>query len=123
VERVNSEKRKKSNLFPFIKTGLRRMSMRWPEKNIAFTLARVERGKYKCAICGLLFSRSEVQADHIDPVVDIRNGFEDWDTYINRLFVPADKYQIICKQDHEIKSRLEDEMRIHFKKKKKRGKK
>jgi 5-methylcytosine-specific restriction endonuclease McrA len=77
---------------------LRRLSYRQPQsgRTQAFARARISRGIYQCEGCGGTFTSSQVQADHVLPVVDPELGFIDWDTYISRLFVKADGYQILC---------------------------
>ena len=44
---------------------------------------------------------------HIDPIVDPRTGFKDYDTWIERCFVEADGYQALCHSCHELKSNEE----------------
>lgn len=114
--RVNvKKKRGKQNLNTFVKGLLRRGTFHWRARTEAMTAARVERGKYKCAECQELFGPKEVDLDHILPVVDPKTGFTSWDDYINRLFCPAEGFQVICHGCHEHKTRLEDMMREHYK--------
>jgi 5-methylcytosine-specific restriction endonuclease McrA len=77
----------------------------------AMSLARVDRGLYKCASCGLTFSRQRVHRDHINPVVDPDIGFVDWNSYIERLFVDATQIQIMCELCHSVKTSLESAIR------------
>lgn len=98
----------------FVKNTLRRASMRWRYKNEAFKLARVERGLYACAMCDNLFKRELLQADHVVPVIDIVEGGTDWNDYINRLLIPAEDYQILCKTCHGYKTDIEDRLRAKF---------
>ena len=44
-------------------------------------------------------------ADHIDPVVSPREGFQGWDVYISRLFTGA--LQPLCEACHKEKSKSE----------------
>lgn len=105
----------------FIKNLLRHGSYKWSERTKALGQARIARGLYKCAICGIdRFKRQEVQLDHIDPVVSVENGFTTWDDYINRLFCPAEGFQVICTQCHDNKTKIEDEMRSFHKNEKKK---
>ncbi len=85
--------------------------MVWPESSWALREARVAPGKYKCADCQGHFPIYDVCRDHIDPVVSIEAGFVDWNTYIDRLFVLKDNYQILCKGCHDVKTWLENELR------------
>tara|TARA_R110000803_G_scaffold200258_4_gene264561 strand:- start:837 stop:1202 length:366 start_codon:yes stop_codon:yes gene_type:complete len=77
-------------------------------------LARVERGKYQCAHCECIFKKIELQADHIEPVLDLEHGFVDWNTYIERLFCPVENFQALCRVCHSAKTIQEDAMRQHF---------
>lgn len=73
--------------------------------------ARIERGLYKCASCGEGFKEKDTVVDHVDPVVALEGDDYDWNTFINRLYVPADKLQILCVPCHDIKSLTEDNLR------------
>lgn len=114
---VVKKQRGKQNLNTFVKGLLRRGTFHWRARTEAMTAARVERGKYKCAHCQDLFGPKEVDLDHRDPVVDPKTGFTTWDDYINRLFPPADMWDVLCKQCHENKTLIEDKMREHYKSK------
>lgn len=111
---------------------LRRISLQWPARNIAKQQARVEGdfklkkdgtpGKrkhisYKCAECQELFPPSEVQMDHITPIVP-ESGFDSWDGVINRLFCEPEAYQCLCSGCHDEKSRTENKGRVKKRKKK-----
>lgn len=88
----------------FITTALRRAQ--WPPKYKAVQKAYVQDGinpatgrkckLHRCEMCGGLFPQTGVQADHIVPVVG-PEGFVDWNTFIKRLYVEIDGYQILCK--------------------------
>lgn len=95
----------------FIIPVLRRASLRWTPRNEALKLARIERGLYKCASCGETFKPKEIVVDHIDPVVPIEGDDYDWHTFITRLFVSADKLQVLCTTCHDVKSMMEDNLR------------
>jgi len=90
---------------------LRSASIRWAEKNEAFKLARIERGRYQCKMCSDLFKREQCIADHIDPVVDPHVGWVSLDSFAERLFVDRSKYQILCRTCSDIKTMVEDEIR------------
>ena len=95
---------------------LRKASYMWAERNLAVTMARVERGWYKCATCDERFKRDQIQVDHIQPVVKLK-GWTDWDDYINRLFCEEHSgYQILCKPCHIKKTALENHQRDRGKK-------
>lgn len=114
--RVNVRKKKgQQNLNTFVKGILRRGSFHWRARTEAMQAARIERGKYKCAMCEETFGPKEVDLDHVEPVVDPKTGFTTWDDYINRLYCPAEGFQVICHSCHDFKTLLEDQMREHYK--------
>lgn len=92
----------------WLKKAIRRISYRYPARYTAKVNARVERGKYKCAVCGGIFPNKEVQLDHVEPVINPMTGFVDWNDYINRLFVDVDGWQVLCLADHKSKSIAEN---------------
>jgi hypothetical protein len=115
------EKKEKSKFVNFIKNTLRRASYRWPGRNEALTAARVARGFYKCAVCSVdSFKRTEVNLDHIEPVVPVESdwhladGSPDWNIFIKRLFVGPQGFQVICINCHDAKTMIEDQMRADY---------
>lgn len=112
----------------YVISVLRRGTYKWPEKSKAFKNAQVQVGEfstgrpkfmYSCSICGKLFARKDVVADHILPVVPIEgyaSGLEfDATEYIIRLYCDASGLQIICEEDHKIKTMLENQLRKEYK--------
>lgn len=103
----------------FITSGLRSTHSRWGPKAAAKREAWVSRGVYKCAVCGKegpatlpplegrKRRRNNAAVDHIEPVVDPAVGFIDWNTYIDRMFVELDSYQVVCYSCHSIKTKQE----------------
>lgn len=96
---------------------LRRASYRWIFRYQALNKAKVKVDigyfnngriksilKFKCNKCKELFSRKEVQADHIKEIAG-ENGFTDWNHYIPALLCEIDSYQILCKQCHKEKTK------------------
>jgi len=102
--------KKSVNLKTFLLPKLRRISYLWPSRKQAKIASRVERGRYKCAICNNLFGPTEVSMDHISPVVDL-TGFVDWNTYIERLFCDISGYQSLCSACHDSKTNRENGIR------------
>lgn len=101
----------------FIVSLLRSGQRRWPPKQEAVKSAKVGKqineatgrlaDHYRCAACGNVFPLKQVQADHIEPVIDPAVGFVDWGTYITRMFCEKDNYQILCKDCHKAKTAKE----------------
>ena len=67
---------------------------------------------YKCASCTDYFVARDVQVDHIEPVVSPQEGFQDWWTYMNRLYCEAENLQVLCKPCHKQKTAEERKERV-----------
>ena len=103
----------------FVISALRSATRRYPPRNRALKKAFVKRqiskvsGRlamhYKCAICNKLVTSTNVQIDHIVPVVDPVKGFVSWDEYINRMYCEEDNFQVLCKPCHLKKTKKERE--------------
>ena len=104
----------------FIRSTLRRASMRWGPINSVKKKAWVERGKYLCAVCKqvvplTLNGKKNVFVDHIESVVDTQEGFQGWDVFIERLFCEAEGLQVLCKSCHDKVTSEEREERKKYK--------
>lgn len=109
--------RKKSFITSLIRAGFRR----WPPKYEA--LAKAKTGKkinkatgrmaehYRCAACKKHFVAKDVQVDHKDPVVCTKEGFVNWDTFIERLLCTVDNLQVLCTGCHKKKTDKERQER------------
>lgn len=102
---------------------LRRISGMWPAKNEAVNLAKVQvhigfykngnpeyKTMIKCYLCDELHDRSNIQVDHIDPIVGL-DGFIDWNTYIEKLFCDISNLGAVCRECHYLKTSEENEQR------------
>lgn len=119
--------KKTPQLKTWLISRLRRISLYWPEIKKARDKAKVyipigfhKNGNpiikryFVCQNpeCGLLCGEeNEGAIDHIDPVIDIDDGFVDWNAYIPGLFCSSDNLQFLCRQCHEIKTRIENIIR------------
>lgn len=103
----------------FIVSVLRAGTRRYPPKFLTLNEAKTEKKKNKatnriaqhflCALCETDFPATQVQVDHIKPVVDPAKGFTSWDSYIKRLFCKKENLQVLCKSCHKIKTKKEQE--------------
>lgn len=108
-----------ARLKAFIIAALRSATRRYPPKYQAKDLAKTERklnpksGKlaqfYRCASCGEEFTSTQVEVDHIVPVIDPAKGFETWDKYIERMFCGPENFQVLCVACHKEKTQQEKE--------------
>lgn len=128
--------KKEKSLHEFRIMTLRRASMRWKYKYVCLNNAKVlvDEGVYKngnpktgvyfiCAHCWekcqktnkplpYYYKRTEVQVDHIQPIVDTEEGFVGWDKYVPALLCELSNLQVLCKPCHKEKTRLENEKRV-----------
>ena len=52
-----------------------------------------------------------MEVDHIEPVVDPKEGFISWDVFIDRLFCERANLQAVCKPCHKVKTQKEKKKR------------
>jgi len=90
---------------------MRRASIKLGESYAAKVNARVERGRYLCAICGGLFGPKQIHVDHTDPVICPEKGFQDLETWLDRLLPGVEGYQILCTPCHKCKTKEESAIR------------
>lgn len=104
-------KTKKFDKKAFAIASLRRASYRLRSRTDALKAAKIARNQYKCNTCKGIFGRSEIHLDHIEPVVPYE-GWQSFDDFIDRLFIEDHtKFQVLCKPDHKIKSKMEAGLR------------
>lgn len=94
---------------------LRRLSYKWPPRNEALRKARIERGKYTCAKCKKIYGNKDISLDHIEPVIDPKRGWQNFDVYIERLFCSAEGFQVLCHKCHDLKTAKEKQIRKEYK--------
>ena len=120
-----------ARLRSFVMSGLRRMTSRWGPKYSVLNKAFVEdqinpktkrkRKMYRCAITEDLFPATEMQVDHIDPVIPDRWGRKtkwlgyNWNELLPRLFCSKENLQAVSKAAHKIKTQKENEKRNYKK--------
>lgn len=118
-KRITTEEEAENFLRSWLTQKLRRISYQWPARKEALRRARISRGKYRCAMCDdedKIYGRKEIVLDHKDPVIDPFEGWIGWDEYLRRLFCPEDNWQVLCKDHHDIKTAIENEIRRDTKK-------
>jgi 5-methylcytosine-specific restriction endonuclease McrA len=104
----------------WLKKYLRKISKYWPERTTVYHRCKVAKGKYKCESCEKIYKQLELQIDHLEPVIDVKTGFIDWNTYISRLFCDSKGLQALCKECHNKKTLHENQKRREIKKSKKK---
>ena len=73
----------------------------------------------KCTDCGTMEAKSNVQIDHVEPVVPVHTSFEEMslDTVVDRMWCEEHKLQPLCKPCHKSKTKIENKERRANKKK------
>lgn len=104
----------------FVKSVLRAGSRKWPPKYEVLNEAKCgkrineESGRmaehYICSACGGAFPAKSVVVDHIEPVIPT-SGFTEWDSVIHRMYCSVENLQVLCKECHRKKSKIENEER------------
>lgn len=75
----------------------------------------------QCAGCKQPEAISNVEVDHIDPVIPLHLQLEDitWDNLIDRIWCAIDNLQVLCTKCHDEKSARERKERNKFRKERK----
>lgn len=113
----------------FIISVLRGATFKWKPRSVAYEKAREKVGeyttgrdkcRYRCSACGELFLRKDTYVDHIDPVVPLdgyMSGLEfDLNEYAERMFCEASGFQVLCYVCHNLKTKVENDLRRNNKK-------
>lgn len=105
-----SKKRKKYNLKSRIISALRKIWLYSPLRAEALRRSKVGPKLYKCEHCEQEFD--SIQVNHIEPVIDEKEGFVSWDKFINRLLeCSPDNLECLCKNCHERITKQQQEIR------------
>jgi hypothetical protein len=103
---------------------MRRLSLRYPPriraanrtKETYYITAKngnqVKRVKFTCEQCGKKdLKAKEKQLDHINPVVDVKEGFTTYEEYFDRLLCEESNWATLCLDCHAKKTLKENEER------------
>ena len=124
MKKYNSGKWTQARFNSFIKSALRKATLRWGPKYEVLKDAQTERkinplsGKlammYICGICKEEFPRTQIEVDHIEAVVP-HTGFTTWDDVIHRMFCEEEGFIVLCKKCHKEKTVDEKQRRRNIK--------
>jgi len=100
--------------FGFLRSGLRRMSARWPVKYQVMEEARRKykgpdkrtKWEYQCNSCKGWFKTKDVQVDHIVPAGSLKT-FDDLPRFVSTLFCEKENLQVLCTTCHNKKTQEE----------------
>ena len=111
----------KPNFYTWLRSGLRKLSRRWPPTYEALADAKVayvgenkrRKFSYVCAICGRLFDAKSVAVDHIEPAGSL-SCKEDIASFIEKLFCGKEGLQVLCKDNCHAAKTYAEKMNISF---------
>ena len=66
----------------------------------------------QCQVCDEWVGSTKMAVDHIEPVVSIEDGFNDWNEFIDRLWCDKKNLQRICDTCHDAKTTIERTARL-----------
>lgn len=100
-----------SAFWSLIRASLRKASMYWkPLQQCKADAKRPYKGsntrqkwEYQCAHCKKWFMDKEIQIDHIIEAGTLKSG-DDLKAFVERCFVEAGGYQVLCKPCHKLKT-------------------
>lgn len=111
-EEIIMPKKKKSYFVRLLKVCRQEWSRNDPMRKLCFVLNKrtTEDGmhKWECNTCNKWFALSEVDCDHIEPIVNtIPQNLEEFLVCLKRLHSPSENLQILCKPCHKVKTKEE----------------
>ena len=100
-----------SAFWSFIRSSIRKASMYWKPLQECKLKARRsnkssnkrQKWEYQCATCTDWFKGDDVQVDHIIDAGSLKSA-DDLKGFIERCFVEAGGYQVLCKPCHQLKT-------------------
>lgn len=71
------------------------------------TRAKKDWVQRQCEVCKEWVGSTKLAIDHIDPVISVQDGFQDWNVFIDRLWCDKSNLQRICDTCHDSKTSKE----------------
>ena len=110
IKAYNSGTWTHARFFGFLRSGLRRMSLRWGPKNEALRAARKpytgsnkrRRWLYQCSQCKEWRPGKDVAVHHIEACGELR-GWHDLEGFARRLFCEVEGFECLCDVCHSKK--------------------
>lgn len=107
----------KFNKLNYCKNALRLSFKKSPVAQLVYQKAKTDKGRYICNICKKDFTYKKTELDHINPISGLKEEvLTDMNVYIDRLWCDIKDLQILCKDDHNIKTKQENKIRNKYRK-------
>lgn len=98
-------------MMSFIRSLLRRGTLKWQPRNIALKSSRRPnqsenkrlKWEFQCSKCSEWHPRKGVELDHIIPAGSLKS-FDDLPGFVERLFCEADGFELLCVACHQAKT-------------------
>jgi 5-methylcytosine-specific restriction endonuclease McrA len=97
---------------PIVREVLSLVRREVPKFNKDGARAKKDSVEYQCAVCQTWTKSTAISVDHKVPVIDISEGFVDWNVFVDRLFCGRDNLQSICDTCHDKKTYKEKITRL-----------
>ena len=78
-----------------------------PKYNKDGSRSKKDAVQYQCGVCSTWTKSTAISVDHIEPVISVESGFQDWNEFVRRLFCKAENLQVICDDCHQKKTNKE----------------
>jgi 5-methylcytosine-specific restriction endonuclease McrA len=92
---------------PVVREVMWKVRRQVPKYNKDGTKAKKDAVQYCCNVCQQWTKSTLIAVDHKIPVIDVENGFVDWNEFVTRLFCDASNLQVICDACHNTKTNAE----------------
>lgn len=92
---------------PVVREVMGKVRREVPKFNKDGARAKKDAVQYRCSVCGEWTKSTAVSVDHIAPVIDVQDGFVDWNEFVLRLFCSSTNLQVICDPCHNAKTQAE----------------
>lgn len=104
---VRSAIRRVFSRSPIVREVMFKVRREVPKFNKDGGRAKKDAVQYQCGVCSTWTKSTAISVDHIEPVISVDIGFQDWNEFVRRLFCKAENLQVICDGCHQKKTNKE----------------